>query len=69
MVVLLGPRVEELVATVLELETRKRSRFPPGLEPRAGAATATGGVGTANGDKVKRKTWAMNDLGAQPGHM
>lgn len=51
-VVLLGPRVEELVATVLEAETRKRSRFPPGLEPRGSTATAAGGVGTANGDKV-----------------
>eukprot|EP00903_Cladosiphon_okamuranus_P011493 g10825.t1 len=51
--VLLGPRVEELVATVLEVETRRRSRFPPGLEPRGGAAKgAAGGVGTADGDKA-----------------
>eukprot|EP00752_Nemacystus_decipiens_P009832 g8771.t1 len=47
-VVLLGPRVEGLVATLLDLEARKRSRFPPGLEPGGDAATTTRGVGTAN---------------------
>lgn len=57
-VVLLGPRVEDLVSTILGLEAKKRSRFPPGLEPR-GKATATGGAGagagvaTANSGKVK----------------
>ncbi|CAN0352463.1 unnamed protein product [Ectocarpus sp. 8 AP-2014] len=37
-VILLGPRLEGLVSKVLDLETRKRSRFPAGLEPK-GAAT------------------------------
>lgn len=55
---MLGPRVEGLVTTVLEVEARKRSRFPPGLEPRGGTATATGGVGKADGDqKVKIQIW------------
>lgn len=56
MIVLLGPRVEGLVTTLLELEARKRSRFPPGLEPRGGTATATGAAETASGDKVKNKS-------------
>lgn len=42
-VILLGPRLEGLVSKVLDLETRKRSRFPAGLEPK----------GVANGDKVQ----------------
>lgn len=42
-VILLGPRLEGLVSKVLELETRKRSRFPAGLEPK----------GAATGDKVQ----------------
>ncbi|CAN0062521.1 unnamed protein product [Scytosiphon promiscuus] len=47
-VILLGPRVEELVSTVLGLETRKRSRFPVGLEPR-GTAGSPAAAGTEKG--------------------
>lgn len=43
-VILLGPRVEGLVSTVLQVEAGKRSRFPPGLEPKR---RARGGVGVA----------------------
>ena len=36
-VILLGPRVQGLVSTLLQVEAGKRSRFPPGLEPQRGA--------------------------------
>lgn len=35
-VILLGPRVQGLVSTLLQVEAGKRSRFPPGLEPQRG---------------------------------
>ncbi|CAN0333747.1 unnamed protein product [Ectocarpus sp. 8 AP-2014] len=43
-VILLGPRLEGLVSKVLDLETRKRSRFPAGLEPKGPKGAATDGV-------------------------
>ncbi|CAM9415836.1 unnamed protein product, partial [Hapterophycus canaliculatus] len=49
-VILLGPRLEGLVSTVLELEARKRSRFPVGLEPRG-----TTGSAAAGGDETRAK--------------
>lgn len=55
-VILLGPRVEALVSVVLEQEARKRSRFPPGLEPQGAAGTtaaAARGAGNPNGKQVR----------------
>ncbi|CAM9410773.1 unnamed protein product [Pylaiella littoralis] len=54
-VILLGPRVEALVSMVLEQEARKRSRFPPGLEPQGAAGTtaaAARGAGNPNGKQA-----------------
>lgn len=48
-VVLLGPRVQGLVSTLLQVEAGKRSRFPPGLEPQQQRG-ARDGVGVAGGE-------------------
>lgn len=55
-VILLGPRLEALVSAVLEIEARKRSRFPPGLEPHGAPGTtrtAAKGVGNSNVEQVQ----------------
>lgn len=49
-VVLLGPRVEGLVSTVLKLEAGKRSRFPAGLEPPRSAGAKGKDTGKAGGE-------------------
>ncbi|CAN0312068.1 unnamed protein product [Laminaria digitata] len=51
-VVLLGPRVQGLVSTLLQVEAGKRSRFPPGLEPQQQRGARDGGSTRGGGRTI-----------------